>query len=335
MNKFRTLKSIKQLGITAAAAGAILFVGGTAAGAEENNSFGDDLLTEGTVSQDVVELEELLSGAGVFDGEVNSTYGADTSAAVRTYQESNGLMTDGIAGVQTLGALSELERGDSGYLVEELQSELADLGYYSFDVDGIFGPITEEAVVSFQQSQGLNGQSGIAGAETFAALLNPGQASAAQPAEAPAEEAAEPAQEEAPAEEPAEEPVEEPAQEEEVQAAETTEASEPAQEEPAPSNEVEGTTLNMEATAYTANCTGCTGVTYTGIDLNANPNQKVVAVDPDVIPLGSTVHVEGYGTAVAGDIGGAINGNRIDLYMQSQGEAVDFGRRNVQVTVID
>src|SRR5699024_3555243 len=56
-----------------------------------------------------------------------------------------------------------------------------------------------------------------------------------------------------------------------------------------------GQSMTMEATAYTAQCDGCTGITATGIDLNANSNKKVVAVDPSVIPLGSRVHVEGYG----------------------------------------
>lgn len=94
-------------------------------------------------------------------------------------------------------------------------------------------------------------------------------------------------------------------------------------------------TLYMHATAYTANCTGCSGITATGINLKANPNQKVVAVDPNVIPLGSRVWVEGYGYAVAGDTGGAINGNRIDLFIPSKSEALNFGSRNVKVKILD
>ncbi|SIS37306.1 3D domain-containing protein [Salimicrobium flavidum] len=93
--------------------------------------------------------------------------------------------------------------------------------------------------------------------------------------------------------------------------------------------------FTAEATAYTAYCTGCSGVTATGQDLRANPNQKVIAVDPDVIPLGSKVWVEGYGTAIAGDTGGAINGNRIDVFMPNRGDALDFGRQSVTVKVLD
>ncbi|TGB04612.1 LysM peptidoglycan-binding and 3D domain-containing protein [Halobacillus salinus] len=93
-------------------------------------------------------------------------------------------------------------------------------------------------------------------------------------------------------------------------------------------------TFTAEATAYTAFCNGCSGVTATGIDLRANPNQKVIAVDPSVIPLGSRVYVEGYGTAIAGDTGGAINGNRIDVFIPNKSEALKFGRRSVTVKVL-
>ncbi len=61
----------------------------------------------------------------------------------------------------------------------------------------------------------------------------------------------------------------------------------------------------------------------------------VVAIDPDVIPLGTRLYVEGYGYAVAGDTGGAIQGNRIDLYMDASAKDVSaFGIRNVNVYVL-
>ncbi|GGC88377.1 cell wall-binding protein YocH [Thalassobacillus devorans] len=101
------------------------------------------------------------------------------------------------------------------------------------------------------------------------------------------------------------------------------------------SQSAEGQTINVSATAYTANCTGCSGVTATGIDLNANPDKKVIAVDPNVIPLGSEVYVEGYGRAVAGDVGGAIKGNKIDIFMPERSDALEFGVQNVEVTILD
>jgi len=97
----------------------------------------------------------------------------------------------------------------------------------------------------------------------------------------------------------------------------------------------EGSWQTFSATAYTASCTGCSGVTRTGIDLKANPNAKVIAVDPSVIPLGSRVEVKGYGTFLAADTGGAINGRKIDIFMSDRSDAVSFGRRSVQVRVIN
>jgi len=93
--------------------------------------------------------------------------------------------------------------------------------------------------------------------------------------------------------------------------------------------------LTVIATAYTASCNGCSGITSTGIDLKANPNHKVVAVDPSVIPLGSKVWVEGYGEAIAGDIGGAIKGNKIDVFIPSYEDAINWGRKTVKVKVLD
>jgi 3D (Asp-Asp-Asp) domain-containing protein/LysM repeat protein len=124
---------------------------------------------------------------------------------------------------------------------------------------------------------------------------------------------------------------------------ETVTPTEPSvQSEPVPpTGPVEETTASTEeviqvtATAYTASCEGCSGVTATGIDLNQNPNQKVIAVDPNVIPLGTKVYVEGYGEAIAGDTGGAIKGNKIDLYMPHHSDAVSWGRQTVNVTILE
>lgn len=96
-----------------------------------------------------------------------------------------------------------------------------------------------------------------------------------------------------------------------------------------------GKEFYVTATAYTAYCNGCSGVTATGMNLKTNPNLKVIAVDPSVIPLGSKVWVEGYGHAVAGDTGGAIKGNKIDLFMASKSQAYDFGRKKVRVKVLN
>ncbi|HIV74971.1 MAG TPA: LysM peptidoglycan-binding domain-containing protein [Candidatus Pseudogracilibacillus intestinigallinarum] len=103
----------------------------------------------------------------------------------------------------------------------------------------------------------------------------------------------------------------------------------------ASSSEQQGETISVTATAYTAECEGCSGITSTGIDLNADRNKKVIAVDPSVIPLGSKVHVEGYGNAIAGDIGGAIKGNKIDVHVPTKSDAYNWGVKTVDVTILD
>jgi len=91
--------------------------------------------------------------------------------------------------------------------------------------------------------------------------------------------------------------------------------------------------LEMSATGYTAgkesNPDG-NGYTYTGM----YAQYGVVAVDPRVIPLYSRLYIEGYGPAIAGDIGGAIKGHKIDLCFDSLSEALEWGRRPVTVYVL-
>ncbi|MEG0383630.1 MAG: 3D domain-containing protein [Solibacillus sp.] len=106
------------------------------------------------------------------------------------------------------------------------------------------------------------------------------------------------------------------------------------EEEPPESNEGSAEMV-MTATAYTAYCTGCSGTTAYGIDLRANPNRKVIAVDPRVIPLGTKVWVEGYGEAIAGDTGGAIKGNKIDVFIPSYDNAIAWGVKTVKLKVLN
>jgi len=88
--------------------------------------------------------------------------------------------------------------------------------------------------------------------------------------------------------------------------------------------------LSMMATAYTANCYGCSGTTASG----RPAGHGIVAVDPRVIPLGTRMYIPGYGHAVAGDTGGAIRGLRIDLGFNSDAAAYQFGRRPITVYLI-
>lgn len=79
----------------------------------------------------------------------------------------------------------------------------------------------------------------------------------------------------------------------------------------------------MEATAYTISDDGWYNKTASGMTTFVG----MVAVDPKVIPLGTKIYVEGYGIAIAGDTGGAIKGNIVDLFFNSARECREFGRQ--------
>lgn len=99
--------------------------------------------------------------------------------------------------------------------------------------------------------------------------------------------------------------------------------------------------INTTLTAYTAGVesTGKKashpeyGITYSGLKAKEG---RTIAVDPNVIPLGSTVFIEGIGIRKAEDIGSAIRGSRIDVFMNDLGQAREFGvKKNVKVYVLD
>jgi 3D (Asp-Asp-Asp) domain-containing protein len=71
-------------------------------------------------------------------------------------------------------------------------------------------------------------------------------------------------------------------------------------------------------------------ITATGV----HAGYGVVAVDHDVIPLGSRLYIEGYGYALAGDTGSRIKGLRIDLGYDTKRQAIQFGRRPVRVYIV-
>ncbi len=88
-----------------------------------------------------------------------------------------------------------------------------------------------------------------------------------------------------------------------------------------------GRAFKFEATAYTH-----TGYrTATG----AATRRGIIAVDPRIIPLGTRLYVEGYGHGVAADTGGAIKGRRIDVFLESEAAARKWGRRTVDVYILE
>lgn len=110
-------------------------------------------------------------------------------------------------------------------------------------------------------------------------------------------------------------------------------------EEPKPTPQPNYKTMTVEATAYVSFCdTGCIGITKTGTDVRNTiyhpSGLPIIAVDPNVIPLGSIVEINGQ-KYIADDTGGAIKGNRIDILVSTTdtSKAYEFGRQMMDIKV--
>jgi len=93
-----------------------------------------------------------------------------------------------------------------------------------------------------------------------------------------------------------------------------------------PPSAPQGRKITVGSTAYCLRGYTASG-TYVG--------PGTVAVDPRVIPLGTRLYVSGYGYATARDTGGAIVGNKIDVWFPSLSQCYQWGYRNVTVTILD
>jgi 3D (Asp-Asp-Asp) domain-containing protein len=82
--------------------------------------------------------------------------------------------------------------------------------------------------------------------------------------------------------------------------------------------------IKVDAVAYSL-----PGSTALGVPVG----KGVVAVDPRLIPLGTKLHVPGYGPGLAADVGYAIKGRIIDLWFPTTAKARQWGRRTVTITV--
>ncbi|MDQ0204801.1 G5 domain-containing protein [Pectinatus haikarae] len=87
--------------------------------------------------------------------------------------------------------------------------------------------------------------------------------------------------------------------------------------------------IHVQASAYLPTDGSGSGYTATGMPAR----RGVVAVDPNVIPLGTRLYIPGYGEAVAADTGG-FSGNMIDICMESYTEAINWGRRNINIYIL-
>ena len=150
---------------------------------ENANSAKDDgSLRMGDSGSAVKDLQTKLKKLGYYSGTVDSTFGSGTYAAVRAFQQKNGLTADGVAGSETLKKLDSayknadsdkdddsLRKGATGSAVKDLQTKLKKLGFYNAYVDGSYGDTTVAAVKAFQKKYNLTAD-GVAGSETLKKL---------------------------------------------------------------------------------------------------------------------------------------------------------------------
>lgn len=145
--------------------------------------------TSSSTGSDVRNLQNRLIELGYLAGTADGVYGAATEKAVIAFQKRNMPYADGIAGPETLAKLysssakratkvagvvakagKSLREGDTGDDVRSMQKRLIELGYLSGSADGSFGPSTKQALINFQNDNGVTAD-GIAGTETLNLLF--------------------------------------------------------------------------------------------------------------------------------------------------------------------
>lgn len=128
-------------------------------------------MKRGCRGEAVKTAQYMLNEKGYACGKEDGLYGAKTEQAVKTYQEENGLKSDGILGETTLARLARdnvIKAGSRGPLVRRMQALVK--AYDVGEADGVFGGKTERAVKAYQRENGLNAD-GVVGEQTWKALL--------------------------------------------------------------------------------------------------------------------------------------------------------------------
>lgn len=319
-------------------------------------------LSRGMSGDAVTALQTALAGAGYFALTADGAYGSATVKAVSLFQSDKGLSVTGVADDDTQEAIRRsvgkgyrpgggvvMAEGNQGDLVAEYQRKLQNAGYLSGAADGIYGPDMAEAVKRLQREQGIP-ISGVIDEETLAWLSSVGQNNNRTPVPRgdimmPGSSGGQVAK------------LQNllllhgynPGTADGIYGAATADAVRMLQEryglretgnaDAQVWNVLRGApefsgnyrkSLVMRATAYTPYDPGNTGYTAGG----SLAGKGHVAVDPSVIPLGSMVFIQGYGYAIADDIGGSVTGRVIDVGVDSQEQAYQWGNREVQVYVV-
>jgi len=137
-------------------------------------------LAQSSRGEEVRQLQLRLQVLGYLEESITGYYGPFTQEAVAAFQKAEGLDPVGRVNVETRAALNKntqteytftrsLSEGSTGEEVTRLQTFLQTLGHFTATPTGYFGPVTKEAVVSFQKAEGID-PVGIVGPQTRAAL---------------------------------------------------------------------------------------------------------------------------------------------------------------------
>ena len=307
--------------------------------------------TEKTVAETdaakVRKCQEKLIGMGYLKDKADGILGLKTAAALREYQRDQGLPETGILDEETQESLNreereEYKRGDRGDGVKRYQRRLSKAGYLTEDADGVFGEATEKAVKDFQKDNDItvtgridaktqkslnavslgNGELrvGDSGGKVarlqnlltlhgFALGSMDGVFGSSTETQLRAFQRYRGIKETGVADDVVWECLE---------------------DEPKFQGKYKKK-MTMHTTAYTPYDGGGQGHTALG----NIAGKGHAAVDPDVIPLGSLIFIEGYGYALADDIGGAIQGDIVDVGVETLEQAYQWGSRDVTVYVVE
>ena len=182
--------------------------GSSSSGTSSGTSGFTRTLRKGYTGADVIAVQQKLKELGFYSGSVDGVYGTGSIAAVKKFQQQNGLTADGLVGSRTYTALMSastgsssnsgsdnsssssdstsgqdyaegtLSYGSSGTEVKKMQQALKALGY-NVSADGSYGALTQMAITQFQKRNGLTAD-GVAGSATLK-LLYSGNAKEADP----------------------------------------------------------------------------------------------------------------------------------------------------------
>lgn len=326
---------------------------------------GGVVYAEGNRGTMISDMQERLAAAGFLKGDIDGVYGKDTTKAVRAFQKEKKIPVSGAIDEMTYAALTEVEgipasseenkvpesgadehsvfgMGDRGKEISSLQRKLKKLGYLDGAVDGIYGGDTASAVRDFQSDEGLP-STGMVDEDTLSHITS---SYASQAGSSTISKGAsgkkvirlqnrlllhgyDPGNVDGVYGEGTEEAVRRFQSDMELE--ETGIADDDVLERldnmPIFSGNYKKI-FHMRSTAYTPNDGGGEGRTALG----GYAGKGHAAVDPEVIPLGSIVFIEGYGYAICDDIGGAIHGNIIDVGVDTYDQAYQWGTRT-RVTV--